>query len=552
MHKKRFSWVLDYMVPALVALIGTLQLNCAHGLVDMWETAVYTPFINEVFHHKILYKDVMIFRGPLEIYLPALLMRLAGVHLATLYFWFYIGNALTIVVSVLMARELLRTRFFHYLLIPVIIAFCFSQYYFKMWGGFRYACGFTAVWCLLRFFSGERRGWLLGAGILSGLGLFFSIDMGLFPFLTVCAGLFTYRKEIPFWKNFLWYCAGCALIVVPFLVYLISSGGLPGYIQNILVVPRSGQTVYHFEIVFPEMPQSPLQVFRCALQPFTPEFLYFVPVVVYFFAGIYLLRKRMSNIPPRAWSALVSMFVFGILLYYGSFRQINGPQFLIALQLAVIFSFVLFESVFLWSRQKSGGARSNRPVAVLRIVLYSVIFWLTFTSIFKVKNFFVYGWDLKRVAFRQINRGDFPSGSTPKPLTIERGKGLLLPDWQADEINGVVDYIRAKTSPGEEVLTVPDQSAYNFLADRPCVSRFCQIDIASYRPDWQEEFRNALNKNKPRYVIARREEDCFEPLLKGYPLVQNRQEARDFIKRYYVREISFGRIDIYRRADIKI
>jgi len=545
-EKRKYLLSFDYLIPALIVLLCTFQPYLFNGIIDYWETGVYLPAINELFHHKILFRDVMITRGPLEIYIPAFFMSLFGRHINVLTACLYYGNVLAILFMVYIARALLKRRIFLYLLIPVLIAYSFPFVYSKIWGGLRFACGGAAILCALIYFRRRKAMFLLLSGLFTALGFFFSIEMGLFPFLAVSITLLVFKEKESFLRAIFFYLTGIIAIVLPFLLYIFFTGSMWSYFQNIISVPVSASAAYHFEILFPDMPGNPLAALKCLIQPFTTNFPYSFPLLIYLGLGIYLFNLFLKYKNNERIKQLFCIGLFGLLMYFGSFRQINGPQFQAASQPALVSLFVILETMVVSLRGNQLSGKLNVRSFILGSILFLFIFLLSFLSIFTVKNYMVYGFNIDRVIHRQINRGSFPTSNYAGMLNIKTAQGLLVPDWQAGEINSLVTYIQKNTSPDEIIPAFPDRGVFNFFFDRPCLGRFCQADIASFREDWMKEFFSRLKESKPRYIVYKREIDCFEPLISDYPVVRNRDRIRSFIKNNYSIETSFVNFDVYK------
>ncbi len=539
-----FSWWKDAAVPVFLVIGFTLQPYFMHGKFDFIETGACIPFINELFHHKILFRDFIIFRGPLEIYVPAALMALFGKHITVFHAWMYFSNVSTLVAAVLLARELLRTRLFRYLLIPVMVANTFSLVFYRTWGGFRYASGLLAILCAVRFLKCRGTGfaYLFWAGCLSAGSFFFSADIGMSAAFSILAALIVFNKEIRLYTKIAWYLAGVAGVAVPFLLYFFFNGALSDYIRNTIAGFTANSVVYRLN------PFEPLQYI---IQPLHINFVYLWPL---FFMGFCLLALRIYRQSIRAiivshGAVIACMGMYGFLNYAGAFRCLDEPHYQITIQPFLIILFFMLENAFLLfkAKQKASGAQEH---AFFGIVVFEIIFSLLFISGMILKNDIVYGFNSGRVIARQTDpKAVFPSVTPGRPLVMERGRGVVLPDWQADEINSVVAYLREKTAPGETVMGFPDLSSYNFLADRPGFSRFYLIDLICLRSDWTREFFSALYNNPPRYILVKTEIEYMEYRIAESPLVNSRNVVRNFVAQNYQREASFGRIDIYRLRD---
>src|SRR3989338_7143501 len=179
----------DVLVLAIFTVLITLHPYFLHGKINIFEVGLYLPGIQSVLNGEIPYRDVFHLRGPLELYVPALLMKFFGVHIGVLYSYFYVGSVICLIFCVLVAKELFKTRFVLYLFVPVLIARTFPRVVFTYWGGMRYALGLLTVWFIIKFFKKEKPRWLLGAGIVSALASLTSIEMGIYAGLGALAAL---------------------------------------------------------------------------------------------------------------------------------------------------------------------------------------------------------------------------------------------------------------------------------------------------------------------------------------------------------------------------
>src|SRR3990167_10912256 len=91
-----------FVLICFVAFI-TFQPFLLHHEIIMMETGIHLPGISALFHGAIPYKDFLYFRGPLELYVPAFLMRLFGDNMIWLPIFYYAGTILTLVIGALLA-----------------------------------------------------------------------------------------------------------------------------------------------------------------------------------------------------------------------------------------------------------------------------------------------------------------------------------------------------------------------------------------------------------------------------------------------------------------
>jgi hypothetical protein len=183
---------------------------------------------------------------------------------------------------------------------------------------------------------------------------------------------------------------------------------------------------------------------------------------------------------------------------------------------------------------------------LLGISLFVVIFYLLVNSVFRVKDILSYGFDMRRIAFREVGKTGHSKEKDMGLISVGRAEGIVVPLDQAEEINLVTSYIIANTSLGEEVFAFPDLGYYNFFADRPCLGRFCYSDLSAYRQEWFDELYSRLKDKKPRYVVYSAYIEPLEKKLSGYPYTEYRKKIREYLMSNYHIEKSFDGVDILR------
>lgn len=89
-----------------------------------------------------------------------------------------------------------------------------------------------------------------------------------------------------------------------------------------------------------------------------------------------------------------------------------------------------------------------------------------------------------------------------EPLQLARS-GVLTSLIEADLIEEQVAMLRDRTSEDEALLTVPDLTMYNFLADRPVPSRYYNLYEHHIAHDDGEQVVAGAEANRVRWVLAR-------------------------------------------------
>jgi len=278
---------IDLFFLSLFVVIITLQPFYLHGELNLFELGLYLPAIDAVLHGQVPFRDFFYLRGPFELYMPAVLMKILGENVKVLSAYFYFGNVLALLSCLWIGKELFRSRGFLYLLAPVLVARAFPRVVFTYWGGMRYVLGLWFVYCAVRFFNSRKSIWALCAGIFSGLCVMTSVEIGVCAMFAMgmafsTARLFGQRK---LGKSVGFYLAGLSLVLGAFGVYMVLTGSLAPFIDCVYaVVFKSHPT---FATYLSSSSPKNLPEFLKAMMPGTKNFKYMTPMYLYAFIGFY-------------------------------------------------------------------------------------------------------------------------------------------------------------------------------------------------------------------------------------------------------------------------
>lgn len=538
---------LDYIFLGILVFIITLQPYFMYGAINYYESGIYLPQINEFLHGKVLYRDMFILRGPLEIFMPAYLMQLFGKHIAVLNGYFYFGTVLTLIIYAVFALRVFSTRGFAYLFTLVVVARTFPRVCFNIWGGIRFGLGILAILLAINFLKRKNSFWLFFAGLVSSFAFWTSFEMGILSFISLVAMLCVYgyleKENI---KTILGhmsiYAIGAILASTPFIYYLFLNNALHFYIDSIRVVLSSMTKVFDPSLCF-DTPMN-LKEFLLAFSPLNHNFKYTLPFFFYLFIAIYLFKGFIKNKAKILDLPIIPVFIYGIFLYKSTLRDIEGPQYRMALQPLLLIMFFYLERFHLYLNQKKGMVSGiKRPLIfflILLIPLYSVIF-----SVHKYnKRFFIFS-EARRIILNKTHAAIPYADPQPTPLKSDRAKGVIVPQAQAMEIDGVVEYISSHAQAREIVFAFPDIGLYNFLTDRPPLGRFYSAEFSFMEPAWFEEMMADIKSKRPRFVICAKEFTRLKPFM---PTVGKYiQKMSQFLQENYKIRKSFETVNVLER-----
>ncbi len=500
-HTFRIS---DLIILSALTIFATLQPYYLHHEIIMMETGIHLPAINALFHGQVPYRDFFFLRGPLELYVPFWAMAFLGPNSAILPAFYYAGTVITFLLCVLIAGNLYRTRLILYLMIPVLIARTFPRISYYYWGGMRYAIGFLALWLGLLFFKTGRRRWIFLAGAASCLALLTSIESGActvpaFAAAFVFAYFFKIQDRQTILKSAGIYLCGFFFVLLPYLGYLIATDALVPLLQSMFVVIRFNHVAYPG---VPGVKPETILDFMTAFYPGSRYFKYMTPAFCFmFFAGylVWQIKKKRAN---SLHAFCFGLMVYGLVLYAAAFRKIEGHHFEMALQAEKFLLFFLFEEIYLYFKGLKAG-----------LVRPQINFWGNVMVIVFITSSLGYAYQrfdhrfasfkfIKKEIFHQKVRGlSLLENEETETLQMERINGMTVPRWQAEEIKGVVQFLKENSGPQDFIFSYPEVGNFNFYADRPFVGRFPITTFTWMYEPWHRELVMDFKRIKPKYVV---------------------------------------------------
>jgi hypothetical protein len=488
---------IDAFILSAVVIFITWHPLYLHGKMNLFELGLYLPGIDGILHGQIPYRDFFYLRGPFEIYVPAVMMRLFGENVAVLETCFYVGTVVSMIICVLLAVEMFQTRLFLCLFVPVFIARTFPRVVFTYWGGMRYALGILALLLMVKFFKQRRQLLLYLSGVVSALALMTSVEIGvcLFPAVgaTLLLALFYEKKNAWFWiKSLGVYIAGVLTVLLIFVFYMLTTNSLGPFIEAVYaVVFKSHPTFVTY--LTSTAPKTAGQ-FIYSMLPGTHNFKYLTPMYLYVVTSVYIgirfLRKNLS------WFDLAVTVVagYGFFLYLAAFRIIEGGQFETALQPEKILLFLGLEILYFYIKDKFSGVALKFFIAA--VVISTMVFSLgKYAHRFFIFKYVSHGFNLHKKGIDPLYGFEY------KTITFDRGKGMVVPADQGVELEQVVSYIQTHSLPTDKVFVYPDKGAYSFFMERPYVGRFPIACLSWMNDNWPKELMQSLKEQEPAYAV---------------------------------------------------
>jgi hypothetical protein len=532
---RRVWYIVTGLLVVIPGMLYLLRLNPVHnGGVDLFHEGEFMIPLNEMLRGGVPYRDIYLQHGLFHnAWIPWLGAKLfeptlTGVRTIHAYIGPLGCVGLYYFVLVICRTRLLPAAFlvflcfgslgevatralFGLLSVSVLAAAIMPTFGFRILAGVTPADPRPNLRVLFRL--GLRQGWpLLVAGALAMLAFWYSVEVGLYVFIT--GGLFLVaasfgQSGIRAWRRMLplaCYAVGALVAFLPVAVYLGVHGAIDDFVRNIWI-----QCVYQNDtwgLKFPNL----FEVFRPILAvpkpPKWPGWLikgdhirwYYGPIA-FTLATAYLAFRAMG---AGFWrSRTAPMLLLVTLAGINFFRTVLGRSDGAHIHYGIFFALVL--ALFLCDRLLAAAwdcatARSVRFaqrlgglswLAAGLFCSYCVV-WFGLTAYDPIPEF----------TKRWAKFPSWPAASVGKSETVPHAGLIIIPKNQADQICKVTDYITARTRLDEPVFDFSSQAGYLFFADRRSATRYFHVCYASL-PVMQEEVVCDLERQMVKVVIFR-------------------------------------------------
>lgn len=489
----------DFGIAAVFVALITLQPYFLHGKINLFELGLYLPGIDAILAGKVPYRDFFYLRGPFELYMPAALMAGFGKNAAVLSTYFYAGTIITLIMCVLIAKELYRSRLFFYLMVPVLVARTFPRVVFTYWGGMRFALGLMAVYGVIRYVKSDKAVWMFIAGLLTALSFLTSMEIGVCASASAGSTLIgrgvldpqtKTKRTFPLALGS--YILGLAFICTSYAIYLMQQHAVGAYLEVTQSVLRNMTTVF---IQTEPVPNSIIDVVSAMFNPLNKNFRHVTPLYAYIFFAVYFFSQIKNAKLSKEDRGILALVTYGFVMYCAAFRNLWANAFEMALQPEKIALFWLLEG-FCVLGLSSPSLKVPRKVfttVLVGIILSSVVYPIQRFH----KRFFIF----QLLSGNRIARVK-PLGKEGIELHLKRVEHMTVPAWQARDFEELDDFFRKNTDAHEPVLMFPEMAFYYFFLDRQYIGRFPMVSFTWLNDRWHEEFMSDLRTTNPRWAVV--------------------------------------------------
>jgi hypothetical protein len=390
-------------------------------------------------------------------------------------------------------------------LLAVFTVWAFPAWTFAFYSPFAVTFALLGLERLLAWRASCRPRDLVLCGAMAGVAIVFKQNYGVFALVGLALGIAAVRVEQgrsgrdwmqSFAGDGLRLAIGLAAVGLPVLAWLLAVGALPAAWQSLVVHPFEFSGRHDIPYLSlgalwqADLMKSSQEMLTYAAQPiyrvppiaiwlYEIDFIERLHVPLYWLPPVILILGATASYRPDERpvdAGLFSVTAVAGLIFLGVFPRADFNHLVNVYQPIVVLGVVLARHLYLRQPQpRSLVARLLIAGAVTVAAVYAAIAALWYVSLLE------------------------HLGSS---VAVERG-GVLAREEQARRIDYQVRTIQAETKPGEALLTVPDLSMLNFLADRPMPSAYYNLYEHHIAHDGGAAVVEGDRRNGGRLAVAR-------------------------------------------------
>ena len=530
----------DILLLSLLVLLLLWQPSYLRQELNIYELGLYLPGIDAVSQGQVPFRDFFHLRGPFELYVPALFMKVFGFRVDVLATYFYFGTVLTMLVAALIAYELIQQKVLLYSFALIIVTRTFPRVVFTCWGGMRYAWGLLAVWCLIRFLKSNRPGWLWACGCLTATAMLTSIEIGVIVLAAFMAVMVLNREcHRSAWV----FLAGFLIISLPYGIYLLNQNALMPYVQAQWTVVTHMQKTF---LQLDRVPDTIPKFLHAIFFPLDKSFYQMTPMYGYIiFFSFYFWRVFNKKVTALEQAAL-AVAVYGLTLFLTGFRNLWFAEYEMSLQPEKIVLFYLLGQFIVWAQEKFARFKWVGVVLLAAVIISSAIY-----SIGRFKTrYYQSSWVCQLIGGQDKGKQALINGSPVTSIDLPRIRHMIIPVWQAKDLEQLKAFVDEHVPAHEAVWMYSELGGLHFILDRPWVGRFPMVTLSWMDEGWFADYAAALERNPPRYAIVNKEK-LFYFSTPFFLVPANRmkhERMMQFLYNHYVIEGQTPNYFIYRRA----
>ena len=161
--------------------------------------------------------------------------------------------------------------------------------------------------------------------------------------------------------------------------------------------------------------------------------------------------------------AALVVAVYGLISFLTGFRKIEFVEYEMSLQPDKIILFYLLGQLIVWAQQKLTRFKWVGAVLVVAVIISSVIY-----SVGRFKTrFYKTSWVCQLIEGQDAEKEALINGSVVTPIDLPRIRHMMIPVWQAQDLEQLKAFVDEHVPVHEAVWMYPELGSLHFILDGP-------------------------------------------------------------------------------------
>lgn len=439
-----FFDILFKLYPYMLIIIVAFNPLYYWSSLDTVEEGFWLGWLYRLLNGQDLYKDVLVYHPPLIVWGLKSFVSVFGATVANTKLFFHILQILAYCIFYAVIKNIIANEKGRVIILLMVMSL--GTNLVKNNVEIRVAMGLLAILPLISYFKNRKIIFVFLSGILSGLSLFTSVEVGAVVLVSVSAFLLLNIKEHKSILKIFAYLAGVGVVSFVILLILSGQGALGGIWEQLSFYTRVFSEGY-FNVVAPRSNLLPLLDWR-QIDIFWGSVGWWwqfseALIILSLFLSVkrYFWSKENKNKSKDGAAVILSFFA--LLVFRTALGRSDLHHLLFPLMIALILLGYLVEIYF------------KKPTFI-----FIFLFVLFFTSLNRdnFNKLFVYGQVEKLQSYGRIP-GTYIQFKSPKyGLAIDQGENI-------SDTNNLLDYL-SKTDPQQKIFAYPWMPEIYFLSER--------------------------------------------------------------------------------------
>jgi hypothetical protein len=505
---RKWDRYIDFILIPLLLFFSLFSPHFVSGTILELDEGQHLASINELLRGAVPFRDIYFMHGPLLEYIPYWLMRIFGAHLGVLRGFYLFGNILSFIMFFMLLRVLVSNRLLRYSTLYFVLRYSMDVDWNTRYVGIRWAPGFGGLLLIYFWVRDGKKPYLFFTGLLCGLGLLISQEIGIGIALAASLAIFLRSLEQrangrfmrTLARNGSVFSTGFVLAVSPLYLYFFIHQAFAEYIRIDFVdtlflltreIPYSRPLVSVSEILH-NLSHTEL-IARRSLAFYGITLVYLI--IIAWTLLNYRKRHRYRMI------SLLSLIAYGAVALKGVTRNLEGPQFCAAIPPALVAISMFLEIWLNRDTYAERGEETDSPEDLGRWrarLKHASLLIGVLVAIYLSGNPYTFFSERVAALWRELPADSFDKLDAD---IMPRAKGVSVYWPQASRLNRVVGFLREHTHENDRIFTFPCAGHINFLANRPAASRFGTAIYSKVREEYMQEIVGELKRNPPKFII---------------------------------------------------